>query len=280
MPVHFDLLTSADPSDLFVALTTDELQLVEGTAASADKRYVLLTRYWREEISDAELLRCVYTLRRNESKFELIDLDLLTVAPEAVELKFGERLADSSDANEYYAAEVPNNGVGLELETVCRHLVDGPVEGQVRKVRLCAFAMSMQVYDSMEALNSAQGLSRTVIMGDQEIQMAGLDEEFMAPGGALSPQDHRGEDDYHTVFVGHVLRYRTLEVDIGEHTLEFGQALVQSGAGKIPVLVNLDHPAASQLAEGKYVLATALIKAEFAVLAPGNYNSVSNSLSR
>ena len=265
MPVHFDLLTSADSSDYFVDLTTDELQNVEGVAASSDGRFALLTRFWKADENEEDLLRCVYTLRRSESGFELIDVDLFSPSPEAVELRFVELLDDSSEANEYYAAEVPENSVGLEVETVNRHLVDQPVEGQVHKVRLCAFALSLKVFDSMEHLNRACGFCKSIKCGDQDVQVAGLDAEFMAPGGSLSPKSQRGEDDYHTTFVGRVLSYRTVEVDIGERSLEFGQALVQSGAGIMPLLVSLDDSAAAELAEDKHILVTALVKADFAV---------------
>ena len=62
-------------------------------------------------------------------------------------------------------------------------------------------------------------------------------------------------------------------MEIGEYTVEFGVAYIESAAGKMPVIINLEHKFSSGIAVGKVLMMTALVKANFAV-GEGNYRMI------
>lgn len=263
MPLHLNALTNNDQDEFLAHLLQDGLDQAESTIASKDNRILHLANPMRDASSGERIGKFVFTLLIDDARktFEVIDIDITLDGTETTELRFLEKLPQSSDANEYYDVETADNGIRLQIETVNRHFLPEAVVGTVRRVRACAFPFQLTVYDDMDALNEAVGLKQTVNVNGTDMSVGGLSSIFAAPG-SLGGIDG-SEGDVYSLMIGIVRDIRDVSVKFGERMLDFVIVQLESALGLLPVAMGRDVFDLAKLAPGRAIMMNADVKADF-----------------
>lgn len=266
MPLHFDALTGgAQEDELLACLVQNGLDHAENVIASEDKRILHLANPMREASSGERIGKFVFTLLVDDARkaLTLIDADITIDSAETVELRFLEKLPQSSDANEYYDVEALGEGAHLQIETVNRHLLPEDLAGTVRRVRACAFPFQLTVYDDMDALNEALGFKRSVEVDGLGPFTVRFSEAFAAPGSLFGAGG--SNSDPCSLMLGVVQDIRDVSLRLGEKTLSFAVVQLKSALGLLPVAMGRDVFDLDKLAPGSAVMMYADVKADFAV---------------
>ena len=264
MPLRFGAITeNSQDSGLLAYLLKDGLDSAEAVLVDDTGNYIHVSKFMRDVTSNERIGKFVFTLHRDEAKkaLEIIDVDITLDSAEPVELRFLEKLADSSESNEYYDVEATAEGQHLQIETVNRHSIKGEITDTTRMVRTSAFPFRLTVYEDMEALNKALGFHERKI-GDTDMTVGGLSDTFAAPG-SLAGGDYDGE--VFSFLVGVVKAVREVSVSFGERTLSFAVIQLNSALGLLPVAAGHEVFDLNGLAPGSAIAMYADIKADFAV---------------
>lgn len=265
MPLHLNALTNKGQDEFLSYLLQDGLDQAEAAVGSEDKRILHLANPMWDASSGERIGKFVYTLLIDDAHkaFEVIDIDITLDSGETTELRFLEKLPQSSDANEYYDVETADNGIRLQIETVNRNFLTGDIVDTVQRVCACAFPFQLTVYDDMDALNEAVGLQQTVNVNGTDRKVGGLSSIFAAPGSLGSTGG--SESDVYSLMIGIVRDVRDVSVKFGERTLAFVVVRLESALGLHPVAMGRDVFDLGKLAPGRAIMMNADVKADFAV---------------
>lgn len=265
MPLHLSALTNNDQDEFLAQLLQNGLDHAEDAIASEDKRILHLANPMWDASTGERIGKFVFTLLIDDAHkaFEVIDIDITLDSAETTELRFLEKLPQSSDANEYYDVETTDNGIRLQIETVNRHFLAGDIVNTAQRVRACAFPFQLTVYDDMDALNEAAGLRQTVNVNGTDMSVGGLSSIFAAPGSLGSIGG--SENDIYSLMVGIARDIRNVSVKLGEKTLAFVIVQLESALGLLPVAMGRDVFDLDKLAPGRAIMMNADVKADFAV---------------
>ena len=265
MPLHLNALTNNDRDGLLAYLLQNGMDHAEDAIASEDKRILHLANPMWDASSGERIGKFVYTLLIDDAHkaLEVIDIDITLDSAETAELRFLEKLPQSSDANEYYDVETADNGIRLQIETVNRNFLPGDIVDTVQRVCACAFPFQLTVYDDMDALNEAVGLKKTVKVNGTDMSVGGLSSIFAAPGSLGSTDG--SESDVYSLMVGIVRDVRDVSVKFGERMLAFAIVQLESALGLLPVAMGRDVFDLDKLAPGRAIMMNADVKADFAV---------------
>lgn len=265
MPLHFGSITKDSQNPNLLASLLQEVNNYDTMAASADKKYLHLAKDIFDRKSRDKLGQFVFTLHVNEERkaLEALDLDIVLSGGQMVDLRFLKLRPDSSDANEYYDAEIADDLGHLQIETVNRHIIDGTILDSVRAVRVSAFPFSLTVYDDMDAFNVWAGFKTEVTVKGTDYKVGGYSNRFIAPGNALSPNVK--DDETYSFVVGTVKSYRDVEINVGMTSLPFVIAQLDTALGVLPTAMSREVFALDKLTAGKVIVMKADIKADFAV---------------
>ncbi len=265
MPIHLSSISAtADGNGILAAMLKGALDHSDAAVVSEDGSYIQMCQFMEDSLTGQRIGKLIYTMFRNaeEKALNVLDLDMTLDSGDAVELRFLEKLPDSTDANEYYEVGVVGEGQHLQVETVNRYFIKERVEGTVRKVRTSAFPFKMNVFEDHDALNQNLGYLGN---GEEEQRMApfGLHERFAAPGSLFQKSGSGGET--YSVIAGTIRSVRDVVVRFGEYSVSFAIALVESALGLLPAAMGRDVFDLDGLVPGAAVFMYADIKADFAV---------------
>ena len=263
MPLHFQSITQKDQnSELLAELFGEPFENPSSVFVSKDK-YVHSQTNIRDEISGEIFGKLVYTIKSNEKKQvnELLDLDLVLINDTKTRLRFLSLREGSSDANEYYDAEIAEDDGRLEIETVNRHSAEGELVGTEREVGICAFPFELTVYESIKVFNKAMGFDREIKVKGLDLAVHGFSERFIMPGGAMSGKK---EDGSYTFLLGRVIGFRDVRWRLGAIELNFVIAQLDTALGVIPAAMSREVFDLSNLSENAIVAMNADIKADLA----------------
>ena len=265
MPLHLNALTNHHQDELLAYLLQNGLDHAEDAIAGEDGRILHLANPVWDAASGERIGKFVFTLLIDDARkaLEAIDIDITLDSAETAELRFLEKLPQSSDANEYYDVETANDRIRLQIETVNRNFLAGDIVDTVQRVRACAFPFQLTVYDDMDALNDAVGLKQTVNVNGTDMTVGGLSSIFAAPGSLGSIDG--SESDIYSLMVGIVRNIRDVSVKFGEKTLTFVIVQLESALGLLPVAMGRDVFDLDKLAPGRAIMMNADVKADFAV---------------
>ena len=123
MPLHLDAIVPDNRHDAIAMEILRRSSDADPLFVSEDKMIIHSAVKIIDSFSNQRIGKFVYTMKINEAdkKIELIDADIVLDNNNPTELQLLDKLPGSSDANEYYDAEVVDHGGHLQLETVCRH---------------------------------------------------------------------------------------------------------------------------------------------------------------
>ena len=262
MPLHLQSITDNDRHSKYIAcLLTEVMDDYDSVFVSSDK-FILIQKTINDVLTGAEIGKLVYTLKTDDEAqtIFIIDLDIMLEGAETTRLRFLELLEGSSDANEYYEAEITENGGHLEIETVNRHTVDGEIVGTEHEVRISAFPFKLNVFDDIIAFNRFAGFTEEIEVADTGFKVFGLSETFIMPG-SLSSQN-RKEDEHYSFLLGTVRSFSDVRWQFGENTLDFVLVYADTALGCIPVAMSRDVFDLSCLKAGSILAMNADIKAD------------------
>lgn len=261
MPVHFDALTEdyKNPSAL-AWLLQDGINACNSVFISPDQMYFHMQAPMLDALSQEEIGKIVYTVKRNDEMqtLEVLDLDFILSGKGHTGLLFLKKRHGSSDSNEYYDVEVTDEGQHLVIETVNRYTVPGEIEGSERGVRISVFPFELTVYKDIDDFNYRMGFRKMIAVADTGLKVGGLSERFAMPGDMVG----KNGDNNFSFLVGTVQSYRDVQICLGDVTWNFVLADVVTGLGCVPVAIGRDVFDLSQLAPGVVVGMNADVKAD------------------
>ena len=252
MPLHLESITRPGSGEKLMGhLFEHTFSECDRGFTSADKKFLILRGGLTDGLSGESIGAVTFTLANGEEGLELLDIDLTLSTSEPVALSFLKRLEQSSDANEYYDAELPGSNQLLQIETVCRCAVEGDIEGKTLPAYVSAFPFRLSIYDSIEAFNGEAG------RGD----MHGFkfSKTFIAPGGIFA-KGNRGE--VFSFVLGTVESFREAQLVFGETQVDFVIAQIETALGTVPAPMSREVFDLEALAPGKLIAMYADIKAD------------------
>lgn len=263
MPLHFEAITHDSKNSVALAwLLQNGMNEYDSIFVSQDQQYFHMQASVRDVLSQEEIGKMVYTIKRDVRRkvLEILDLDFILLSSEYTALKFLSRRNGSSDANEYYDVETTSEGQHLEVETVNRHTVpDESIEGCERKVRISIFPFELSIYQDIDAFNKWAGFSEEKEIGSTGFKVRGYSETFAMPGGSLKEEK---DDESYSFLLGRVKSYRDVRVSFGEATWDFVIANVLTALGTVPVAMGREVFDLSMLAPEAIVAMNADVKAD------------------
>ncbi len=269
MPLHLEGVLPKGISDNTLTVLKNGVRSAEPLYASLDETVFHMRKRMKDSLSDDEFGSIIYTVKITEwplEKLNIIDIDIILDNDNTSRIHFLKKLAASSEANEYYDAEVVDQGGHFQLETVNRNACKEDIVDTEQNVFISAFPFEVEVHNDIEEFNKKTGLARDIKVGDNELNCLGLSEKFMAPASLF--QMRTGGSETYTYFFGKVLKIREVEnEDFGEK-VSFFIVDIDSGMGVIPVAMNQECFDLSELSVGKVVEIKADIKADFSTFPP------------
>ena len=263
MPLHLNSITNnSRKTDALAWMLQNGMNKSESLFITEDKKYLHIRCNIPDRLSGKTVGKLVYTIVNCENALQILDLDIVWENSVPTLLRFNALREGSSDANEYYDAEVKDGGQHLEIETVNRHVIPEDIIDTEREVYISAFPFELNVYDDIAAFNAWAGFGNGVQVGDTDLTVQGLSERFMMPGGILN--DKKQKDESYSFVLGKVVSYREVEIEFGETVYQFVLAMMDTALGIIPVSMGRDVFDLRNLRAGCMVAMNADIKADLA----------------
>lgn len=265
MPLHLNSITRDSKSPGLLASLIEEVDNCETVLSSSDGKFFHLGRDIFDSKSGDKIGKFVFTVMLNEEikALEMQDLDITLSGGHPVELRFLELLPGSSDSNEYYEVETVDEEQHLQIETVNRHIIDGSILDTVNRVKMCAFPFSLSVHESLDAFNAWAGFDKEIPVKGTEYKVSGFSPHFVATGHAMNPTAEKAKA--YSFVIGTVKAYRDVRVQIGQETLNFVIAELDSALGALPTAMSREVFDLSKLAVGSVIAMYADVKADFAI---------------
>ncbi|SCY45761.1 hypothetical protein SAMN05660668_02706 [Pseudobutyrivibrio sp. AR14] len=262
MPVHLDSFIPEKKIQTIISGLVSMVNSSSVVCASEDKTIIHLQTDLIDDVKNMPFGRAVFTLKVDDvsKKTNVIDIDIVLENNETTKLDFIKKLSKSSEANEYYDADVVEGG-RIQIETVNRNAFHGELEGKTHEVRLSAFPFSVDVFDSMDEINKRFSQNSKIEDDGTERKVAGYADTFVCPGSIF----HLGveSDDTFTYFFGRVSNIRNIECSNLGESFSFYIVDVVSGMGNIPVAISPECFDLRKLDIGKVLEIRADIKADF-----------------
>ncbi len=264
MPLHLQSITDGDQNAGHIACLLEYARDATDSVFVSKDRYLHSSIGLTDSISGERFGEVVYTMKIEEERktLSVLDLDIVLADPGRTALRFLKLRDGSSDANEYYDAEVAGGTGHLEVETVHRHIIDGELTDTVREAGISAFPFELNVFDGIEAFNRWAGYDRERPIADTGLTVHGFSERFIMPG-IITGREKDGES--YTFLLGKVVEYRDVVWRLGECDLGFVIARIDTALGIIPAAMSRSVFDLSGLAPGKLVAMNADIKADLRI---------------
>ncbi len=260
MPMHFNSITNNDQSpELLAWLLREGMEECNSVFISEDKRYFHLQRNIIDRLSSNVIGKTVYTIKHGETMLEVLDVDITLANEIPTSIQFNTLRPGSSDANEYYEAEVDNGG-HLELETVNRHTRNSELVGKELEAFVSIFPFELSIFENIEEFNKWAGFDKEISVGGTDFKVGGFSEHFIMPGGMLGTE--KRPDESCSFLIGTVVSFRSVEIAIGEIVLPFVLAQVDTALGVVPVAMGPEVFDLSKLHPGSVVAMNADVKAD------------------
>lgn len=263
MPLHLNSITNnSQNSDIFAWMIQEGMDRCDSIFATEDKKYFHIRCNIEDRLTGTAFGKIVYTLLQGDKAIEILDLDIVLNNDTPSTILFNELRAGSTDANEYYEAEVVDGGQHFELETVNRHVLAGDLINTEREVFISAFPFALSVYADMNAFDEWAGFKKEISVGDTDLKLGGFSDKFMMPGGITNP--NKKSDESYSFVVGRVVSFKDVEVAFGKAILPFVLAKVDTALGVIPVPMSREVFDLENLKVGCIIAMNADIKVDVA----------------
>lgn len=268
MPLHLESFIPEGKSENTLSVMVEGVRTADPLYISSDETVVHSKKRMKDAITGEEFGSIIYTLKieRPIEKLSIIDIDVVIDNDNKTRLKILNKLPGSSEANEYYDAEVIDQGGHFQLETVNRNACKDNIVDTEQEVFISAFPFSVEIHNDMEEFNRESGLEKDITIGDKQLRCNGFADDFMAPASLF----HMGTDsnETYTYFFSKVLKIREVETEDFGDKVSFLIVDVDSGMGVIPVVMSRDCFDLDELAVGKVLEVKADIKADFSTYPP------------
>jgi len=261
MPLHLNSITNdATKNQLVGWIFSNVISETHSMYATEDKKYMYSRYNIINDYTGETIGYIIYTMANREKELEILDVDIVWKNNTATTLQFNEIREGSSEANEYYEAEVADGGGHLEIETVNRHMISGDLVNTRREVFVSAFPFQLNVFEDMDSFNEKMGFKNPIKVGNTDIKVGGFSKKFIMPGGLCDLQ--RKKTESYSFLVGKVESYRDMKVIFGDVVLPFVFAKVDTALGVIPVAMGKEVFDLEDLKVGCIVAMKADIKAD------------------
>lgn len=242
-------------------LVQEGLDGCEEVFADREGRFIHLRRSLIDTLTDQPIGKICYTIAVRQEMLEILDLDMTMDNEVPTALRFDRRRDMSTDATEYYVAQIAEDDGHLEIETVDRHTVEGALEGTVHSCAVSAFPFELDLYENMDALNRSLGFAEPIKNENTGLEIFGFSERFIMAAGSFHSGD---EEESYSFVIGRVVSFRDVEVAFGEVRLPFVLAQLDTALGIIPVVMGREVFDIEAISEGCFVGMNADIKADLA----------------
>ena len=262
MPLHLESIVRKDKEESIVLQLEKDLRSAECVFSSSDRTIFHVHKPMIDRLMGEAFGTIVYTLQseNRDAPLKLIDVDLVLHNDRITEMLLLTKHPKSSDANEYYDAEVVGEGGHLQIETVNRQAIDEEIENTVQKISASAFPFRVSIHNSMDEFNKKAGFGKDMDLDESMPRLLGFAEHFMAPASMFQ----MGAETY-TYFFGKVQKIREVEWEGYEEAGPILIVDVDSGMGVIPVAMNRECFDLEELAEGKVLELRADVKANLGI---------------
>lgn len=262
MPLHFNAITNdTQNATALTWILQNGMDECDSAFVSQDQQYFHIQTPVNDILSQKEIGKIVYTIKRNEEceALEILDLDFILLSDEYTSLRFLKKCNGSSDSNEYYEVEAVSEGQHLEIETVNRHTVTSEIEGSERDVRISIFPFELSVYNDIDDFNAWVGVTDEKVIGNTDLKLGGFAETFAMPGRLF---DDKNDDESYSSLVGKVKSFTDVQIQFGEVTWSFVLAKVFTALGTVPIAMGREVFDLRNLAPESIVAMNADVKAD------------------
>lgn len=262
MPLHLESVTNKENSGIVAWIFQNQLNECEDVFVAKDKLCAHLSKDIIDKVSQNKVGEYIFTIKTNfENKTnELLDVDIIFKNPSNAQIKLIEKLSPSSDANEYYNAEIKEGG-HFQIETVNRYLIKDDLEGKIHNVNLSAFPFKLSLYDDIETLNADFGFNAEVSVGGTEMTVVGFSETFIAPSDLF--KDDIDSDETFSFVIGKITKLQNCRIEMNNEICDFVIAQLDTAVGNLTTVINPERYDIEGIAEGKIICMGADIKANF-----------------
>lgn len=264
MPLHLESITNKESSGIFAWILQNQLKECEDAYATKNKMCVHISKNIYDLNSREKIGELVFTTKINQEKKtnEILDVDITFRNPSNAQIKFIEKLKQSSDANEYYNAET-EEGDHFQIETVNRYLIEEDLEGKTYNVNLSAFPFKLSLYDDIKALNTELGFGEGIKVGETDFTVAGYSETFIATSDLFKADIN--SDETFSFVIGKITKLQNCRIEINNEFCDFAIAQLDTAVGNLTTAINSDRYDIGGIAEGKIICMQADIKADFKI---------------
>ena len=263
MPLHLNsFVPQGQVDNVFRWICQYGISEANKVIVSEDKKILLIRKRLKDARTCRELGSIIYTLRSDDEvkANEVLDIDIVLNNDDSCRVEFQGLLEGSSDSNEYYHAATVPDDLHFELETVNRYAVSDHLLGTERDVSLSAFPFKVDVFDDISAFNKHIGFGESIRLGETELMVGGLSDKFVGTGAASNPE--KDPEEHYTFFLGTVESFEKGEIAFGDLVVDYTIAIVSSGLGRIPVIMNNECFDLSRIHKGCVLAIYADIKAD------------------
>ena len=232
MPIRIQEILCKDPSSedqlldqLMSLIRTKEPQ---ATFYNKEKKIYLFSYDLKDDAAKETVLHCIFTIHEEKGAMEIIDIDV-TIPNDATTLNFLRKDRRSDLANEIW--DVEKDEIRYTIETVNRHLIKEELKG-IQNVSLSAMPYDeILIAETMDEINEGQEFS--------------FADTFMGMG----------------IIIGRICAHQKADIRIGKDLYPAMIVTLETGFGKIPVLMNGEYE--DKVKDGFYVRMAADLKADF-----------------
>ncbi len=183
MPLHLESIVSELKSDNTLSVILEGVRTADLLYLSKDETIMHSRKRMKDTLTGEEFGSIIYTLKieKETEQLRLIDLDMVLDNDNKTKLQLLNKLPASSEAKEYYDAEVVGQGGHLQIETVNRNACKDEIIDTEQEVYISAFPFDIKVYNDMEEINKKFGFEKDLKIGEHEIRFNVFADDFMAP---------------------------------------------------------------------------------------------------
>ena len=264
MPLHFQsyLPDGEDEkrNEILSNILTKDIEKPDDVYVSEDKKSFHITKHFTNRDTNEKIGKIIISIKERETTNEIIDVDITLNNENPCEVEFVEKLDESSEATEYYQVAIDEKR--FEIETANHFILEGKeILSKELDVHLSVFPFHLNVYNSMQEINSFLGFTKPINAGVTEMKITGFAKDFLGVGSAISKQIH----EPCSFIIGEVKSFKDIVAIIGDVEVPMTIIQLETGMGLVPVVTSRMQFNLSNLSEGKMIMMFADVKADFKV---------------
>ena len=200
--------------------------------------------------TNEKVLRCVYTLQKNEQgNMSIVDVDIVIPNDNISQVNFVRLEEGQTPESEYW--DVEYNDRRTYAETVNRNLIDGDLSG------LHDVSLSLMVYNDTVFGENADEINAKVGFKAEKYKW----QEEMNMGSEPLPVGYADDFVGMGLMMTKIISHKKISFKINDSIYNAMLVILKTGYGELPALMSLDYE--KDIIDGRFALINAELKADF-----------------